>query len=640
MVPRDAVTGNCAAAAADRPQRRHGGGARIARVRAAGMEAAAGGRIERAGRVALEHDRRGRRRRRDRPAARRRSARACRDARRSSTAIAGPASTIWPRYITSDAVGEMAHHREVVRDEQHRRARASSCSSTSRLSTCACTDTSSADTGSSQISSVRVERERAGDADALALAAGELVRVALERRSAPQPDRLEQLARPARARSPGADAVHAPAARPRCAPTRDARVERAERVLEHHLHAAPMRPHARRGSRAIVRALEPIDAGIRLAAATQDRLRERGLAAARLADQRHASRRARCRSSTPSTACTGAAPRREATARGHGPRAAASLIAAPLAAASRSGCRPPHGVGPASTAAAPRADRRRSRRAARREGAARRQLVQRRHGAGDLRQPRRGLPPCGPRVACEQALRCRDARARGTAGGRRPSSTMRPAYITATRSAMSATTPRSCVIRISAMPRSSCSRCEQRQDLRLDGDVERGGRLVGDQQARARRRCAMAIIARWRCRPRAGADSRRAGAPASGMPTSSSSAIARRRGLGARRASRCGLERLDDLVADREHRVERPSSAPGRSWRSRRRAPRIADLRRRDRPAPCRRARTAPSTRHRPWAGSMPQQRQRRSPTCRSPIRRPAPAFLPRRAGGRGRRPP
>ena len=45
--------------------------------------------------------------------------------------------------------------------------------------TCAWIETSSAETGSSQIDQARLERERARDADALALAAGEFVRVAL-----------------------------------------------------------------------------------------------------------------------------------------------------------------------------------------------------------------------------------------------------------------------------------------------------------------------------------------------------------------------------------------------------------------------------------------------------------------------------
>ena len=44
---------------------------------------------------------------------------------------------------------------------------------------------------------LRVERERAGDADALALAAGEGVRVALHRRAV-EADELEQVADPLR----------------------------------------------------------------------------------------------------------------------------------------------------------------------------------------------------------------------------------------------------------------------------------------------------------------------------------------------------------------------------------------------------------------------------------------------------------
>ena len=57
--------------------------------------------------------------------------------------------------------------------------------------------------------------------------------------------------------------------------------------------------------------------------------------------------------------------------------------------------------------------------------------------------------------------------------------------MTATVSHISATTPRSCVIRMMAMPSCSCSCAQQVQDLRLGGDVQRRGRLVGDQDARA-----------------------------------------------------------------------------------------------------------------------------------------------------------
>ena len=64
-------------------------------------------------------------------------------------------------------------------------------------------------------------------------------------------------------------------------------------------------------------------------------------------------------------------------------------------------------------------------------------------------------------------------------------STMRPAYITATRSQISAMTPRSCVI-ADAHPVVALKVAQKRQDLSLDGHVECGRRLVGDQQFRTR----------------------------------------------------------------------------------------------------------------------------------------------------------
>jgi predicted transcriptional regulator len=68
--------------------------------------------------------------------------------------------------------------------------------------TCAWIDTSSADTGSSQTISAGSHRQRAGDADALALAAGEFVRIAA-RVLGLQAD-LSPAARHARARSAAA----------------------------------------------------------------------------------------------------------------------------------------------------------------------------------------------------------------------------------------------------------------------------------------------------------------------------------------------------------------------------------------------------------------------------------------------------
>ena len=63
-----------------------------------------------------------------------------------------------------------------------------------------------------------------------------------------------------------------------------------------------------------------------------------------------------------------------------------------------------------------------------------------------------------------------------------PCSTSAPCRITATRSAISATTPKSWVMNMMAVPCLRLQLLEQLEDLRLGGDVERGGRLVGDDQ--------------------------------------------------------------------------------------------------------------------------------------------------------------
>ena len=132
----------------------------------------------------------------------------------------------------------------------------------------------------------------------------------------------------------------------------------------------------------------------------------------------------------------------------------------------------------------------------------------------------------------------------GAAGRRRsrrasPCSTIRPAYMTDDPSAMSATTPRSWVIRITAESNSSLQPLDQLEDLRLDRHVERGRRLVGDQDARGCRR------APWRS-SRAGASRRRTGAGSRrravglGIPTCASRSTARaaRRPCGCRWCAR------------------------------------------------------------------------------------------------------
>ena len=129
---------------------------------------------------------------------------------------------------------------------------------------------------------VRVERERAGEADALALAAGELVRVAgggVGR----QADDIEELAHALARLAPLGDAVdaerltHDP-------PHAVARVQGRVRVLEDHLHAPAQRPQ---GALAQVRDVLPVEdhVAVRRLVQAQDRPAERGLAAAGLADE-------------------------------------------------------------------------------------------------------------------------------------------------------------------------------------------------------------------------------------------------------------------------------------------------------------------------------------------------------------------
>ena len=61
-------------------------------------------------------------------------------------------------------------------------------------------------------------------------------------------------------------------------------------------------------------------------------------------------------------------------------------------------------------------------------------------------------------------------------------STMRPAYITCTRSQKPETTPRSCVIEDHRHAEFALHFFDELENLRLHGDIERGGGLVGDEQ--------------------------------------------------------------------------------------------------------------------------------------------------------------
>ena len=133
---------------------------------------------------------------------------------------------------------------------------------------------------------------------------------------------------------------------------------------------------------------------------------------------------------------------------------------------------------------------------------------------------------------------------------------MRPAYITATRSAVSAITPMSWVISITAVP---CSRHRRFSSWMICAWIETSSAVVGSSAMmscgfgaeRQRDHHALAHAAGELVR-----DSGRCAAPAAGMPTSLQQLDgARARLAGVHRQVR--LDRLDELAADGVERIER-----------------------------------------------------------------------------------
>ena len=124
-----------------------------------------------------------------------------------------------------------------------------------------------------------------------------------------------------------------------------------------------------------------------------------------------------------------------------------------------------------------------SRAAPRVERAAGRRAEQAGRVAGDRDQPGVGRRR-HVRDRWRAGPRCRASPGESGSPSCVPYSTPRPAYITSTSSAISATTPRSWVMMMTAELNSLLQVLQQVEDLRLHGHVERGGRLVGDQQLR------------------------------------------------------------------------------------------------------------------------------------------------------------
>ena len=195
---------------------------------------------------------------------------------------AGPVSTMRPRYITAIAVGDVLHDREIVRDEDVGEAEP-------RLQLLQEVEDLRPDRHVERRhrlvadDELRLDRKRPGDADALALPAGELVRVApgVERL---EPDHLEELG----------DALLALGRRHHVVQHQrlgenladgHARVERRERVLEDQLHLAAQGAEGGLAQGGDIVAVEDDAAGGRLDQPHHEPP-DRRLAAAGLADER------------------------------------------------------------------------------------------------------------------------------------------------------------------------------------------------------------------------------------------------------------------------------------------------------------------------------------------------------------------
>ena len=147
---------------------------------------------------------------------------------------------------------------------------------------------------------LRLEGERAGDADALALAAGEFVRIAVHRVRR-QADALPAARATARGRSAAVPMPWMTSASPMMSRTVMRGFEAGIRVLEDHLHAPAQRPQRRRVERGDVGAVEP-DAAAGAARAGAGRRGRSWSCRCRIRRPGRASRRGGSTRLTPSTA--------------------------------------------------------------------------------------------------------------------------------------------------------------------------------------------------------------------------------------------------------------------------------------------------------------------------------------------------
>ena len=187
--------------------------------------------------------------------------------------------------------------------------------------------------------------------------------------------------------------------------------------------------------------------------------------------------------------------------------------------------------------------------------------------AAGTRSPAAGAQPPAAGRGCRRrslsrrrrtrsAAACRGAAGRRTSTRPAPISTSLPAYITPIRSTNWAIRPMSWPISITAAPSRSCTSRSVCIDLALHDHVERAGRLVGDDHRRAAARSPSRCTRAASCRRSA-----RAGRGRTTVGSEPDRARAARRCARSSRlataAARASWMRVDDLVADAHHRVER-----------------------------------------------------------------------------------
>ena len=364
---------------------------------------------------------------------------------------------------------------------------------------------SSIETGSSATSSDRVQDDRARDHRPLLLAAREIGRVLVHELLRRAPARRCSSASATRRCSSAPLAI--PWIRSGC-PTdcldRHRRVQGRMRILEDDLHPPPVVAQLALAQLRDVAALEH-DAALGRPDEAQQRPAERRLAAARLADEPQHLALAEVERDVvdcldlaglaPEESLAEAAPDRVVRLQPADRDESRAVLRAAVRLSGLIGHRrpprdssgrrrSPGGICSAKGRAAstPRAGRDR---AATQPGPRRRRRPSRRGSAdgngtrGVGRSGSGALPgiECSSIVSSEIVER-RSSRVYGCAGSANtsragPSSTIRPAYITATRSQASAMIPRLCVISRSAVPKFALQVGEDPQDLRLDDHVER-----------------------------------------------------------------------------------------------------------------------------------------------------------------------